>query len=258
MEDLRALGWRLLVEKVGTTSRLRRGGQLSAAIVPAVFPLLVVVIGLGLWLALARTSDTSSAERVLTWLVITVTLALWLLVVSILARRGAYRARLALPAGVLLPPAIGLFLLTRLPHLPQLLDATPKSWLIGLMVVRLVGGVFLAAWASGEVAKPWFNVSAGSIDIIVGVTALPVALWVSSGSTMALAIGIAWNLLGLLDFALAMGLARIFPSGGPSHMVSLNTPIVAALKPSIIGILAFGVPLSIMVHVLSLWQLLAA
>jgi len=40
-------------------------------------------------------------------------------------------------------------------------------------------------------------------------------------------------------------------------MVKLNTSIVAARKPTILGIVTWGVPLAIMVHVLSLWQLWA-
>lgn len=250
--------WRFVAQEEGRAPHLRRGWQLLAAVLPAVFPLLVAVMGLGLWLALARTSDISSAEHVRTLLVITVPLALWLLAVSLLARGGAYRASLAITAGVLLPPVVGLLLLTRLPHLPQLLAATPRSWLIGLMVVRLVGGVFLVVWASREVVKPQFNVWAGTMDVFVGATALPLAWWVSTGSPIALATGVAWNVLGLLDFAGAIAISRRIPGAGAgAYMVSLYTPVVAALRPTIFGIVTWGVPLAIMIHVLSLWQLLA-
>ncbi len=119
-----------------------------------------------------------------------------------------------------------------------------------------MGGVWLVAWASGEVARPWFNVWAGPLDVIVGATALPLAWWVSSGSSIALAIAVAWNLLGLLDMLVGLGLDSIFKSAGPTYMLSLKTPVVAALKPRIIGIVTIGVPLMIMVHILSLWQLL--
>jgi hypothetical protein len=55
---------------------------------------------------------------------------------------------------VLLPPVVGIALLSRLSVLAQLLDTTSVAWLIGLMVIRVAGGVILVAWASGEVAKP--------------------------------------------------------------------------------------------------------
>ena len=258
-ENVRTRGWRLVVETDGATARLRPGWRLLTATFVAVFPLLVVVTGVGLWLALGRTGDISSAERLSTWLLITVPLALWLLAVSLLARAGAYRrSPLAVPAGVLLAPAIGLLLLTRLPHLPQLLHATPQSWLIGVMVVRLVGSAFLLAWASGAVAKPWFVVWAGSVDVFVGATALPLAWWVSSGSTIALAVAVAWNVLGLFDFAVAIVISRRFPSAAVGNIISANTPVADALRPAVLGIVTWGVPWAIMIHVLSLWQLLAA
>lgn len=257
MEDS-APGLRPVVENGGRASHLRHAWRLLAAVLPGVFPLLVAVIGLGLWLALARASDSSSAERVRTLVIVTVPLALWLLAVSVLARAGAFRAPLAVTAGVLLPPAVGLLLLTRLPHLPQLLDATPRSWLIGFMVVRLVGGVFLAVWASGEVAKPQFNVWAGSLDVMIGATALPLAWWVAAGSAIAVATAVVWNLVGLLDFAGAIVTSRRFPGAGASaYMIWLDTPVVAAFRPTIFGIVTWAVPLAIMIHVLSLWQLLA-
>ncbi len=240
----------------GATSRVPRRWEIAAAFLPGVFPLLVVAIGLGLWLALARLSAASASERVATWLAIVVPLALWLLLVWALARAGAYKGPLAVALGALLPPIIGLVFLTRLPQLPQLLDATPRAWLIGVMVIRVVGGVFLVAWASGEVAKPWFNLEAGSLDVLVAASALPVAWWVASGSPIALAVGVGWNLIGLLDFALAIGLARL--GGGPGDMLALNTPIVNALKPTIRGIVTFAMPLGIMLHTLSLWQLVAS
>ena len=239
-----------------TRSGLLPGWRLLAAVLPAVFPLLLAAISLGLWMSLGRTSGVSSAERLSTWLLVTVTLALWLLAVSILARVGAYRAALiAIPLGVPVFAAIGLFLLTRLPHLPQLLDATPRSWLIGTMVVRLAGGGFLAGVARGEVAKPWFAVWAAGLDVFVGATALPLAWWVASGSPVALAAAVAWNGIGLLDFVVGIVSSRTVPGSGPAYMVSLNTPVMGALKPTIYGIATWGVPVAIIVHVLSLWQL---
>jgi len=240
----------------GVTARLRRPWKLLAVALPALFPLLVVTIALGTWLAVTRTASLPPQQWIGTWEVVIVPFALWLLVVSVLARTRFYDAQPAIPLGVLLTPAIGLFLLTRLAHLPQLLDATPKSWLIGLQVARLVGGVFLLVWLSREVRKPWFNVAGGSFDLFVGATALPVAWWVSLGSAAALAVAVAWNIIGLLDFVLAVGISATVKGAGPSsYLVSPSTPVVAAFKPTILGIVAFA-PLVITVHVLSLWQLL--
>jgi hypothetical protein len=55
---------------------------------------------------------------------------------------------------------------------------------------------------------PLFNWSGEALDILIGVTALPLAVWVSFGSLLAVLAAIGWSALGLFDFALAMVLAR--------------------------------------------------
>jgi hypothetical protein len=123
------------------------------------------------------------------------------------------------------------------------------------MVVRLLGGVFLIAWASGEIARPSFTLWAGTVDLLIGATALPLAWWVSTGPHLAVAAAIVWNALGLLDFAVAVAISRTRPAAGPGPLLVLNTPAVTALKPTILGILSWGVPVAIITHILSLWQL---
>jgi hypothetical protein len=209
-------------------------------------------------MGLGATTAVPSAERLNTWSLITAVLALWLAAVSALAAAGAYRAApIAIPLGVPVFAAIGLLLLSRLPLLPQLLAATPPSWLIGLMVARIAGGVFLIGVANGEVVKPWFAAWGGGLDVLVGVTALPLAWWVATGSSFALAAAIAWNVIGLIDFAGGIAISRIVPGSGPAAMVLLKTPVMGMLKPTIYGIVTWAVPVAIIVHILSIRQLLA-
>jgi hypothetical protein len=255
MKDLRGCAWRMFM-KIDTVLHVQQYRKIFSVAIPTVFPLVVILIGFGLWQALTRTKNVPVSGSGTTWLVIIVLLMLWLLGIVVLAYKGAYKARLTIPLSVLISPAIGLFLLTKLPHVRDILLATPVSWLVGLMAIRLIGGIFLVAWASGEVKKSLFNVTAGSLDIFIGVTALPVAWWLSTGSHTAVVAGIIWNVIGILDFVLALVIAAVSPGAGPIYMVSLDTPTISVLKPTIIGIVAFGVPLAIMVHILSLWQLL--
>ena len=242
-----------LGRSAGAGSAPASGLRLAASLLPAVFPLLLAAVGLGLWLVLASLTTISTPERLATWLVIIVPLALWLVGIWALSRTDVYRHPLAVPLGVVLPPVIALVLLTRLQLFPQLLLATPPAWLIGTMVVRVIGGIFLIAAASGELRRPLFNWSAGALDILIGVTALPVAVWVSSGTPGIVPVAISWNALGLFDFALAMVLARF--GSGPRDMLLLETPVVRTIKSTMVGIVTFGVPLAIIIHILSIWQL---
>jgi len=222
-----------------------------------VFPLLLAAISLVVWAGLGRTTVVSSGERLATWSLATVALAVWLVGVSVLDRVGVYRrAPIAVPLGVPILAAIGLYLLTRLPHMAQVLEAMPASWLIATMAVRVAGGSFLVAVARGEVAKPWFAIWAGGLDLFVGVTAVPLAWWVSTGSSDALAAAVAWNVIGLLDFAFGIVISRLVPGSGPAYMVSLSTPLMRALRPTVFWIITWGVPVAVIVHILSLWQLI--
>ena len=124
------------------------------------------------------------------------------------------------------------------------------------MVIRVMGAAFLFAWASGEMKQARFVFTAGFLDILIGITALPVAWLVTTGSPSGLIVGVVWNVLGLFDFLLAILLAATSPTAGPNYMVTLETPVMAAIRPLVFGIISFGVPLAILVHVLSLWQLL--
>ena len=234
----------------------RSGWGRLAAVLPAVFPLLLAAISFGLWAGLGQTSAVSSGEQFHTWLLVTAGLALWLLAVSILAAVGFYRRYpAAITIGVPVLAGMGLLLLTRLPHLSQLLDATPRSWLISTMVVRLVGGSFLAGVARRELAKPLFAVWAGSLDVFVGATALPLAWWVSSGLPVATVAAVVWNVIGLVDFIGSVVIAVAVRGSGPAHLLSLNTPVMGAIRPTIYLITTWGVPVAIIVHILSLWQL---
>lgn len=94
----------------------------------------------------------------------------------------------------------------------QLLDATPTSWLIASMGVRLAGGSFLVAVFRGEVGKPQFAVWAGILDVFVGATTLPVAWWVASASSVAFAAAVAWNVIGLVHFVVAVAIALVVPN----------------------------------------------
>ena len=110
---------------------------------------------------------------------------------------------------------------------------------------------------NGEVAKPWLAAWGGGLDVFVGVTALPLAWWVAASSSLALAAAIVWNVIGLVDFAGGISISRIVPGSGPGAMVSLKTPVMGMLRPTIYGIVTWAVPVAIIVHILSIWQLLS-
>ncbi len=212
----------------------------------------------GLWLGLSRTDFTGS-KRAALWLAIAVPYTIWLALAWGLALHGAFKPipglanASLLPVAIFVPVLIGLVLSTRSRHMAALLDVTPPSWLIGLQVYRIFGGGFLVSWMHGAIPGV-FALPAGFGDITVGLLALPVAFRASFGTSAGRRAGIAWNLLGLTDFAIAISMGML-SSPGPLQILALNHPNVQLTTFPTVMVPAFAVPSLIILHGLSLWQL---
>jgi len=234
--------------------------QLGATGIPATVTRLIVyaTILIGLGLGLART-DLASRTRIALWVGIAIPYTLWLALVWGLDVRGFFRpvpgiVRLpTLPIAIFVPVVVGLVLLMRSRLVAELLDAMPVSWLIGLQLYRILGAIFLVNWAHGSVPGQ-FALPAGIGDTAVGLLALPAALWASSGNAGGRKVAVAWNLLGLADFAVAIAMG-ITTSPGPLQLFALDHPNVQVGTYPTVMVPAFGVPSSIILHGLSLWQL---
>jgi hypothetical protein len=215
-------------------------------------------IALGLWLGLGRTS-LDQRQRAGTWLAVVVPLLAWYLVVWQFARSGGFQPRPAdgstslplLPIAIFLPVLIALPLLTRSNRLAAVLDAVSPAWLIGFQAYRVLGYVFLVRWAAGELPGA-FALPAGIGDVLVGALALPVAFYLQTGAIGARPAAYAWNLLGILDLLVAVTMGALTSTG----RLPVDVPNTATSSLPLVMIPAFAVPLSLILHGVSLWQLM--
>ena len=214
------------------------------------------VLGLGLWLALERT-DRSPAQRRASWMAIMIAWTLWFALAWSAAIAGVFRmgaSRLpALPMAIILPVVIGAPLLLASRRVGALLDATPPAWLVGLQAYRVFGSVWLVGGLQGALPA-LFGVPAGLGDILTGVFAVPTAIALAEGTGWARRGAIAWNLLGLADFVVAITLGLI-TSPGPLQLIVPDVASVGAGAYPGVLTPAFVVPSSILLHALSLRQL---
>jgi hypothetical protein len=228
-------------------------------LVTIVRPAIVAAILIGLWIAFRRTRLSSDAQLA-TWFAVAIPLVAWLAIIWSVAASGVLQARpgalplLALPFALVLPVAIGLVLLTRSERIANAADAASPGWLIGLQVYRVLGGNFVALWALGGAIPGVFAIPAGFGDMLVGVLALPVAFYVASGAAGGRTAGVAWNILGITDLVLAVSLGFL-SSPGPLQIIAHDQPNVLATSYPAVMTPAFAVPLSLILHGLSLWQL---
>src|SRR5229473_1145316 len=108
--------------------------------------------------------------------------------------------------------------------------------------------------AHGDVAGELpgvFALPAGVGDVLVGVLAVPVALLLQSGARSGRAAAHAWNVLGIVDLLVAIAIGALTTSG----RLAVATPNTATRSYPLVMIPAFAVPLSLILHALSLRQL---
>ena len=215
------------------------------------------LIAVGLWLGLERT-DLTPGQRRTTWLAVMVPFTLWLAVAWSAAINGVFRTGASalplLPLAIFLPVIIGAPLLLLSKRVGQVLNAMPPTWLVALQLYRVFGSVFLAAGLSG-VLPGMLALPAGIGDVLTGLFAVPAAIAVATGTTQGRKAAIIWNIFGLADLALAVTLGLI-TSPGPFQLIVPNVPgIGASAYPNVLTP-AFVVPSSILLHALSLRQLM--
>lgn len=218
-----------------------------------------VFIALGLWLGLANT-DLTTGQRRTTWLAIVIPHTLWFAIVWSAAIHGAFHLDVTppplplLPLAIFLPVLIGAPLLLRSKRVGKLLDAMPPAWLVAIQLYRVFGGWALAAWLHGGLPGV-FALPAGTGDVLTGLFALPAAIAVASGTAQGRKAAIAWNLFGLADFAVAITLGLVTAPGRFQLIAPAVPGINAGAYPYVLTP-AFVVPGSILLHALSLRQLI--
>jgi hypothetical protein len=233
--------------------------DLAVGRVPLRLVLVVATVGVvlyGVWRGLVR-ADLARATRITAWLAVALILTAWIATAWTLAAHGIFQRSIGkvpvVPVAIFLPVLLALFALTRSRAVGSLLDATPASWLVGVQVYRILGGMFLVYWIHGTMPGA-FALPAGIGDVATGLLALPAAALVASGSPIGRRIGIRWNLLGLIDFAVAVTMGML-TSPGPAHLLAREHPnLQIAMFPTVM-VPAFVVPFSTLLHVLSLRQL---
>lgn len=228
----------------------------SAALFGAVVrPLLVLTLLFGLWDGLRRAGRNKTGSFI-PWSLTAVIIIAWLSTVWTLSVRGviasisgsgAYGAVVRIVLPIILLAVGAITLMTRSRTVIAVLDAIPLWWLVSFQAYRITGLLFVRLWAKGFLPG-YFALPAGIGDTLTGVLAIvaSIALWREVNWARRLAYAV--NIFGLLDLviALSMGILTSANSTTGSSPLSLY-PL--SMVPT------FGVPLAMIIHSLSIWQL---
>jgi hypothetical protein len=138
--------------------------------------------------------------------------------------------------------------LLRVPGVRRAIDAVPLQWLVGVQFYRVLGGLFLIAYARDEMPGE-FALPAGIGDIAVGLTAVAVAYLVATrGAQQTRTAVLAWCAFGIADLVVAVG-TGFLSSPSILQQLALDDPNVAITRYPFVLIPTFLVPVSLLLHV---------
>jgi hypothetical protein len=225
---------------------------MTAAFIAAILSL-AAIIWFGAHRVACRVHPGTSGTRLS--LVIALFLAVWLVAASSLAMSGFFAPPpngLGVPtfAYSLAPIVIGILAPLWWSAYRNVRDAAPLPWLIGVQLYRTFGAVFLVQNFIGTMPAV-FAWPAGIGDLLIGVTALPVARLCQTGHPAARRVAIIWNILGICDLVMATTLGFL-TTPGPFQALAFDSPsLTRTMFPGVL-VPTFGVPLGFLLHIYAL------
>lgn len=216
-------------------------------------PILLVA---GIWLAVGR-SKIPPAQHLTTRLVISAAVLGWFAVAWTLGSADVFVITAdefpRIQFAIVTPIVLSLILMLASARGRAVTAATPQTWLVAMQTYRLLGGMFLILWAQGKMPGE-FAIPAGTGDVIIGLTA-PFVAWLNyKGSPRAEAVTRAWNVLGIMDLVVALT-TGFLTSPSPIQLLAFDRPNLLITTYPIVMVPIFLVPLSIILHGLSLWKI---
>ncbi|HRH66706.1 MAG TPA: hypothetical protein PLU53_10455 [Bacteroidia bacterium] len=154
---------------------------------------------------------------------------------------------------VLLPPVIGSIVLALTPGFGSFLQHVPRHWLIAIQSFRIIMELILwALFLEGVIGKQ-MTFEGRNFDVLVGLTAVPLAYLVARRKLQSKSWILAWNIAGILLLANIVAVAVLsapFPfrtfTEGPANTMIAYFPFV--------WLPGFVVPVAFAMHLFSIQQ----
>lgn len=131
----------------------------------------------------------------------------------------------------------------------RLTEATPLSAIAAFQIPRVMGGLFLIGWLAGDIPAV-FAIPAGVGDILAGFAGLQASRALAWGAPNARRLLARANLIGIVDFVLAV-LLGIVTSQGFAHLYAIEAPNIINDHP-LAMFPAFFVPIFLGFHFIAL------
>jgi hypothetical protein len=178
----------------------------------------------------------------------------WFALAIVLARAGVWETTSDdalrppnIAFGIAVPTILG-SLLVRSQTFKRWIGRVPLHVLVGVQLYRVLGGLFLIAYAQGDMPGE-FALPAGIGDILVGLGAVIVAVvLLKRGEQRARSLVLAWCAFGILDLVVAVA-TGFLSAPSPLQQLAIDDPNAAIVSYPFVLIPTFLVPVSIILHV---------
>ncbi len=185
----------------------------------------------------------------------------WFGAVFFLGAAGAFEGQPetrvpAIAFAVALPIVVGAVLLARSESFRRLVDVVPLPTLVGVQVYRVIGVMFLVAFAQDRLPAE-FALPAGIGDVAVGLTAPLVAYGLVRRRRWSRPAALTWNVFGIADLVVAVA-TGFLTSPSAYQQLAFDEPNQLIVQFPFVLVPAFAVPVSILLHVFALRRLTVA
>ena len=216
----------------------------------------VAILLFGLRRALGRAA-WPQADRAKAFWSVAALLAGWFIVALTTSLAGSYQGIggkiPTIQFGIVIPILAGMLLFWTWPLLRRTLAAVPKVWIVRLQFYRALGVIFVILYAAGRLPG-LFAWPAGVGDTLVGLLApFAASTYLRSPQDGAGRLRL-WNLLGITDLVVAVT-TGFLTSPSPLQMAAFDHPNTLISMYPLVLIPVYMVPLSILLHLASLYQL---
>jgi hypothetical protein len=182
-------------------------------------------------------------------------LATWFLAVTAAAVSGAWLDPGSPRAlGYIVPALLLAVVLWRAGWLQAAVQTMSPAAIPWLQTLRIGGGLtIIAAWAAG--LAPWGWAAPAALgDVLVGLGAAAVAFLLGTGLSWSRTAAQVWNVFGLVEVAYVV-VRGLLAAPGPQQRIFENPPNLLPAVFPFLYLPAFILPLTVVLHLLSLRQL---
>jgi hypothetical protein len=154
---------------------------------------------------------------------------------------------------ITIPIVVGAVLIRWSKTVREIIDAVPQPWLVGIQFYRVIGVTFLVLQTAGRLPGI-FALPAGYGDTLVGLAALALGFTYARYQSKCDPLVTLWNYLGLADLAVALA-TGFLTAPSRFQILSLDAPNLMIGSFPLVMIPIYAVPLSIVLHLVSLTKL---